>query len=103
MKATILKELQCIIDKYFICKKQFNNLCFSSGERNYSSPFYIYYRDVELAYYSLNSVERYLFDNEFFYKTKKKWWTQFYNIVSYKRQKEIVSQKFLNKFYELHY
>ena len=62
--SKIIKEF---VKGYFVSKKQCENMSFSSGSINYSNPYYIYYRNVELAFMKLDEDEKLIINNDYFY------------------------------------
>lgn len=91
-----------IVKNYFICKNQFAIKSFSNGEVDYQNPFYIFYRDVELAYSLLNKEEKLIIENEYFFNTNPTWWRSFYGPKAYQLKKEQAVLKFVRYFHEIH-
>ena len=99
---SIKSKVKTIIENYFLCKEQAHMICFSNGQVNRENPFYIFYRDVEIAYYSLNNKEKFYFDNELLTKRTPKWWEPFYTKEEYEEIEKHALRNFMNKFNEIH-
>ena len=67
MDTKIEKRLLKIVNDYFICKNHFRLLTFSNGHPDYDSPFYQYYRDVELTFLKLDKDEQIIIRYEYFF------------------------------------
>ena len=91
-----------IINNYFLCKNQFRLISFSKGHTDYDNPYYLYYRDVELAFLSLNEGERLIIKNDFLCPKKADWWTTYFDSAVYRFYRMIAVEKFVRAFYEIH-
>lgn len=98
---TIEKRMSDIINKYFISRKQFNLLSFTSGEIDYTNPYYVYYRNVEIAFSKLNNEEKMIINNDYFLNDYYGWWTTFFNKETYEKNKKQAVKKFLRFLYEI--
>lgn len=87
-----------IMKKYHETKLLYNFL----GKNEKTKFLYDFYRDVEIAYYSLDKKERFYFYNEFINNCKKNWWEQFYSDSEYKQISNKSCTSFLSKFNEVH-
>lgn len=95
-------QLEEIVKNYFLCKNQFTILSFSSGKINYSNPYYIYYRDVELALNKLKEEERLIIKNDFFNSVSADWWRRFFTLEEYFVRKSDAISRFVRAFNEIH-
>ena len=102
MNKHINLQLSEIVSNYFLCKNQFTILSFSSGKINYSNPYYIYYRDVELALNRLQDEERIIIKNDYFNNVTGHWWRRFFTIDEYNAHKRRAIRNFVRNFYEIH-
>ena len=107
MKGEIMKSYQKqkmneIATYYFIYKNHFNVMSFSSGEYDYESPYYQYYRDVEIVFSHLNDDERLIIVNDFFESAPIEWWKKIYKKNEYLNQKRKAINHFLRLFDEIH-
>ena len=96
------QKMEEIVLRYFVFKNQFNVMAFSSGDYDYSHPYYQYYRDVELAINRLNSEEKLIISNDFFVNSPSKWWKEVYTKEDYVRYKAKAITNFLRYFDENH-
>ena len=102
MEQKMITQIKEIINNYFICKNQYALSKFSSGMEDYSNPYYLYIRDVELALFSLNYDERNIVSNDFFYSCRSSWWKEQYEKREYLQIKKDAVSKFVRNFYEIH-
>ena len=100
MKKCQSKKMNEIATYYFIYKNQFNLLSFSSGDYDYSNPYYQYYRDVEIAFSHLNEEEKLIIANDFFESTRADWWKPIYSRKEYLANKNKAVSHFLRYFDE---
>ena len=100
MKSYQLKKMNEIATYYFIYKNQFNVLSFSSGDYDYSSPYYQYYRNVEIAFSHLDEDEKLIVINEFFESTRADWWKKHYTRKEFIVNKNKAVEHFLRYFNE---
>ena len=103
MKNHIHQQLNDIVKNYFLCKKQFSIMSFSSGQINYSNPYYIYYRDVEIALQKLEDEERLIIKNDYFNDVPRLWWRKFFSHEEYSLFKRAAIKNFVRLFHEIHY
>lgn len=103
MKTSDLKTIKNIFTTYFACKASAKFIAFGEDDGYLNNPYYQYYRDVEVTYYSLKKSERFFIDNEFLYKTDNYWWKGKYNGKDYVRYKKTLIKKFVRLFNEIHY
>ena len=94
--------IQSISQTYFICRNEFSLISFSSGHIDYYNPFYLFYRDVEIALSLLNEEEKMIIQNEYFTRSNPKWWESFYSKKKYEIKKEKAVKKFVRLFHEIH-
>ena len=100
MKSYQSKKMNEIATYYFIYKNQFNLLSFSSGDYDYSDPYYQYYRDVEIAFSHLDEEEKLVIVNEFFETPPTDWWKKIYSRKEYLSIKNKAVEHFLRYFNE---
>lgn len=100
MKSYQLKKMNEIATYYFIYKNHFNLLSFSSGDYDYSNPYYQYYRDVEIAFSQLDEEEKMIIINEFFETPPVDWWKKLYSRKEYLAMKNKAVERFLRYFHE---
>ena len=100
MNSSQSKQMNEIATYYFIYKNHFNELSFSSGEYDYSYPYYQYYRDVELAFLHLNNEEKNIIINEYFEITPSDWWKAIYSRKEFINFRNKAVENFLRYFNE---
>ena len=100
MKSCQSKKMNEIATYYFIYKNQFNLMSFSSGDYDYSNPYYQYYRDVEIAFSHLNEDEKLIVMNDYFESVSTDWWKKVYTKKEYLLFKNKAVEKFLRYFDE---
>ena len=100
MNSSKSKKMNEIATFYFIYKNQFNVLSFSSGEYDYSNPYYQYYRDVELAFSKLDEEDKLIIINEFFETPPLNWWKKNYSRKEFLQSKNKAVDHFLRYFRE---
>ena len=94
--------INSIITNYFISKNRFNIVCLSSNECDYKNPFYIFYRDVEIALSLLNQEEKMIIENEYFLHLSDSWWKPYFKEKTFLHKKEKAIGKFVRLFHEIH-
>lgn len=99
---TIEKQMDDIIKKYFVSRKQFNLIRFSSGEEDYTNPYYVYYRNVEIAFSKLDETEKLIINNDYFLNDYYGWWELLFSKKTYLKNKKLAVKKFLRLVYESH-
>ena len=100
MNGSQSKQMNEIATYYFIYKNHFNILSFSSGDYDYSDPYYQYYRDVEIAFSQLSEEEKLIIINEFFDSAPANWWKNIYSRKDFLIIKNRAMQNFLRYFHE---
>jgi len=100
MNSSQSKQMNEIATYYFIYKNHFNVLSFSSGEYDYSDPYYQYYRDVELAFSHLNNEEKNIIINEYFDTAPIDWWKTIYSRKEFLCCRRKAVENFLRYFHE---
>ena len=99
MNSNLIKD---IVKAYFISKKQCNIMAFSSGDIDYSNPYYKYYHDVEKAFDRLNDDEKLVINNDYFFNDYYGWWKYLFTERAYLSLKKRAEKHFLRYFYEIH-
>lgn len=99
MNGSQSKQMNEIATYYFIYKNHFNVLSFSSGEYDYSDPYYQYYRDVELAFSHLSSEEKNIIINEYFDTAPTDWWKTIYSKKEFMNCRRKAVENFLRYFH----
>ena len=102
MDIKIEQRLLNIVNDYFACKNNFRILTFSSGSPDYDSPFYRYYRDVEITFLKLNKDEQMVLRYEYFYRHFDGWWKSMFDYESFFKLRESAVYKFVRYFDENH-
>ena len=102
MRTSFQNELVIIVQNYYLCKNDYALSSFGKCENNYSSPSYIYLRDVEVTLFSLDYDERNIIQNDFFHSSRSKWWKEQYDRKTYLLIKKTAIKNFVRKFYEIH-
>lgn len=102
MKLTCDKKMIEVFKTYFVCRNSCTFMPFSEDYESVVNPFYIYYRDVEIAYYSLTKEEREIVRNEYLTPASASWWRSKYDFKQFEIIKEQVCGRFLTKFNEIH-
>ena len=102
MDTKIEKRLLKIVNDYFICKNHFRLLTFSNGHPDYDSPFYQYYRDVELTFLKLDKDEQIIIRYEYFFHPESDWWKPLFDINTFLRIRKRAIHKFVRYFDEIH-
>ena len=97
---TIEQQMNDIINKYFVSKKQFNLIRVSNGEDDYTNPYYVYYRNIEIAFSKLNEVEKLIINNDYFLNDYYGWWELLFSKKTYLKNKKQAVKKFLRLVYE---
>ena len=100
MNKNQIKRMNEIATYYFIYKNHFNILSFSSGDYDYSDPYYQYYRDVEIAFSQLTEEEKLIIINEFFDSPSVNWWKNIYSRKEFLANKNKAVENFLRYFHE---
>ena len=96
----IEKQINEITYKYFVSRKQYNLMSFSSGEDDYFNPYYVYYRNVEIAFSKLNETEQLIINNDYFYNDYYDWWKLLFPKKKYQKMKREAVRKFVRLVYE---
>lgn len=99
MNKNQIKRMNEIATYYFIYKNHFNILSFSSGDYDYSDPYYQYYRDVEIAFSQLSEEEKLIIINEFFDSPSVNWWKNIYSRKEFLINKNKAVENFLRYFH----
>ena len=102
MKLKSYKQLDEIVTNYFVYKEKFKVLSFSSGQLDFSNPYYIYYRDVELALSRLDDNQKLIIKNDYFELYDRMWWKLIFTKTEYVREKRKAIRNFVRYFYEIH-
>ena len=102
MKTNSLISIKNISKLYFVSRNQFNLLSLSNGSFDYHSPFYLFYRDVEIALSLLEQEEKLIIQNEFFMKSNLNWWEEFFDKKEYMKKRDQAILKFVRYFHEIH-
>ena len=103
MGKKIKQSIQEIVKFYFVCRNQYSRTCFSSGQADYTNPFYVYYRDVEIALSLISPEDRYIIESEFFsLKRNENWWKKQYSANAFSKKKDKAFKNFVRVFYEIH-
>ena len=97
---TIEKQVSEIVKKYFASRKQYNLISFSSGEEDYLNPYYIYFRNVEIAFSKLNDIEQLIINNDYFLNDYYGWWEFLFSKEDYLKYKNRAVRKFVRLVYE---
>ena len=95
-------ETQSIIQKYFRSKYLHFIYPIHRESKRTQNFHYMFCRNVEIAYFSLNKQERLYFDNEFFYPNIKFWWKKSYTEEEFLSLKKSATSNFMRRFYEIH-
>ena len=91
-----------IATTYFISMRYLHKKRISSGDIDIFSPFYKYYKDVELAFCVICFESKRIITNEYFYDGYANWWMGTYKLREFKRKKKIALKEFVEAFYEIH-
>ena len=102
MNKMIEQRLLGIVEDYFACKNHFRLLTFSNGRPDYSSPFYRFYRDVELTFQRLDKDEQIVIRYEYFYHRNSNWWKSLFDLNTFLFVKDKAVNKFVRLFDEIH-
>ena len=102
MQKNIEQRLMMIVEDYFACKNHFRLLTFSNGKPDYNSPFYRFYRNVEITFQRLDKDEQVVIRYEYFYHRKPDWWKSIFDIHTFQFVKEKAVYKFVRFFDEIH-
>ncbi len=95
-------EIIEISKTYFLVLKKINANFFSSGDVDETSPFYLYYLDVEKTFSELKSEYKRIINNEYFYQAFSNWWISDYTPQEFKKAKRLAIKSFLEVFHEIH-
>ena len=93
-----------VADKFFFAKKMHDmnkGHLLGGMSINEQDPFDYYLLRVQIAYESLNDLEKNLINNEFFHQNYNQWWKPLYSKATFYRYKKEAMQKFLGAFYGL--
>lgn len=93
-----------VAEKFFFAKRMremnIENLLGESAF-NEQDPYDSYLLKVQVAYDSLNDLEKNLINNEFFHQNYNLWWKPLYSKATFYRYKKEAMQKFLGAMYDV--
>ena len=99
----ISNAIEDIAKNYFICKNHFRLQTFSSGKPDFRSPYYKYYRDVEMSINHLISEEQLIIRYGFFMPPRNTLWNLLYvDDEHFRELKSRAMKNFLRFFNENH-
>lgn len=94
MDNEVFVQTSEIIEKYKRSKNSF-------VKTDRSNAGYLFNRNVEIAYYSLNHKQRFWFMNQFLITNKDNWWTKYYTKKEYNEVLSAACFSFTKRFYEI--
>lgn len=97
-------NLKTLIKKYLSIKSVYipDSSFIGNNTSFYDNPIYIFYRDIEIAFYSLSKKEQFVFENEFLSPHPSNWWKPYFSKQEFIELKNSGQKKFMEKFYEIH-
>lgn len=103
MRQKLNETIRNIANGYRVSKKVLrDNVSFSSDDINYQNPWYMFYRDCEIAFSKLDDDEKFVISYEYFAPLKSGWWKKFYIKKDFMRISRSAVRKFVRYFYEIH-
>ena len=102
MTNKMYQNIDDIVTAYFVSKNNLEKAKLSSGEEEFFNPSYLLYRDIELAFQSLDDDEQLIIRNDYFEKIFPGWWKLAFKQSEYQSIKKRAIRKFVRSFNEIH-
>lgn len=98
---SLIKHMEIISKAYFVDRTKQHEYClYDSYANRERTPKEIFIDKVEKSYEGLNTLEKLIINNDFFYEEYDYWWDEIFSKKSYLFLKKKAIVHFLKSFYE---